>query len=118
MAFQSMLSGAECSASQNHLSQFLKHTQTDRSLQQDAVQTQPGMMQRPGFRTRPGGVGGGVQDMDAFLRQPPATGALPFDMHAMRSEMEAMQMRAPPSSAWAQEMQQRPPAPAPGRPSA
>ena len=118
MAFQSMLSGAECSASQNHLSQFLKHTQTDRSLQQDAVQTQPGMMQRPGFRTRPGGVGGGVQDMDAFLRQPPATGAPPFDMHAMRSEMEAMQMRAPPSSAWAQEMQQRQPAPAPGPPSA
>lgn len=118
MAFQSMLSGAECSASHNHLSQFLKHTQTDRSLQQDAMQTQPGMMQRPAFRTRPGGVGDGGQDMDAFMRQPPATGAPSFDMHAMRSEMQAMQMHAPPSSTWAQEMQQRPPAAPPGRHSA
>ena len=92
MAFQSMLSGAECSASQNHLSQFLKHTQTDRSLQQDAVQTQPGMMQRPGFRTRPGGVGGGAQDVDAFLRQPPCllyTSPSPRDLSTSRMPSSA-----------------------------
>lgn len=122
MAFQSMLSGAECSTSNNHLSQFLKHTETDRSLQHDAMHGAPGVQQRPGFRTRPGargvgGVGGVGQDMDAFVRQQAAPGTPHFDMHAMRTEMDAMHARMqpgapgalarpPPSaSSWADEMQ-------------
>lgn len=119
MAFQSMLSGAECSASNNTLSQFLKHTQTDRSLQQDAMQGQPGLATRPGFRTRPG-PGGAAGDMEAFMRQRDAPG-MPFDMQAMRAEMDSMraglggpqQLRQPSGgapNAWAQEMQQHAPA--------
>ncbi|WFD04033.1 Peroxisomal membrane signal receptor PTS1 [Malassezia obtusa] len=111
MAFQSMLSGAECSTSNNTLSQFLKHSQTDRSLQQDSMQPGAppgGMQQRPGFRTRP--AGGAAPEMDAFLRQ--GGGGGHFDMHAMRAEMDSMRaaptahqpMARPAPSAWAQEM--------------
>lgn len=112
MAFQSMLSGAECSTSNNTLSQFLKHAQTDRSLQQDGMQGPQQGMQRPGFRTRPGGP---AQDMDAFLHQP-RDAPHGFDMHAMRSEVDHMRgsMNAPKAmpgggsgSAWAQEMHMR-----------
>ena len=88
MAFQSMISGAECSTSNNTLSQFLKHTQTDRSLQQDAMIGPTGISARPGFRTRPPPPAG-VQDVDKFSRQSETPRAPVFDMHAMHAEMEA-----------------------------
>lgn len=124
MAFQSMLSGAECSTSNNTLSQFLKHTQADRSLQQDGMHpAQPGGAQRPGFRTRPAGA---APEMEAFLHQAP--GGSQFDMHAMRAEVDALRAgpapgpaahkAMPPSapSAWAHEMRAEgaPPAQAAG----
>lgn len=110
MAFQSMLSGAECSTSSNTLSQFLKHAQTDRSLQQDGLRPADGAgAQRPQFRTRPAGAGP-APEMEAFAH--PRAGAPAFDMHAMRAEMDAMRgAGAPvahagaPPSAWAHEMQ-------------
>ncbi|KAK1235744.1 Peroxisomal membrane signal receptor PTS1 [Marasmius sp. AFHP31] len=37
MSFQNLISGAECSTASNPLSQVLKHTEGDRSLQQDRV---------------------------------------------------------------------------------
>ncbi|WFD32466.1 Peroxisomal membrane signal receptor PTS1 [Malassezia sp. CBS 17886] len=118
MAFQSMLSGAECSTGNNSLSQFLKHTQTDRSLQQDGAQqpVHPGM--GPGaaaFRSRPSRPGGGAE-MDAFLHREAGANGGGFDMHAMRAEMEAVRSgaRAPAArggsgAAWAQEMRMQPP---------
>ena len=110
MAFQSMLSGAECSTSSNTLSQFLKHAQTDRSLQQDGMRPADGAgAPRAQFRTRPAGAGP-APEMEAFAQ--PRAGAPAFDMHAMRAEMEAMRgAGAPvahagaPPSAWAHEMQ-------------
>ncbi|WFD20901.1 Peroxisomal membrane signal receptor PTS1 [Malassezia caprae] len=111
MAFQSMLSGAECSASSNQLSQFLKHAQTDRSLQQDTMQGPTGVAQRPAFRTQPAGARASAPEMEAFLRARDPMSA-PFDMQAMRSEMEALRgVRPPPAvggaaHAWAQELQQ------------
>ncbi|KIY44415.1 TPR-like protein [Fistulina hepatica ATCC 64428] len=37
MSFQGLISGSECAAPSNSLSQVLKHTETDRSLQQDRL---------------------------------------------------------------------------------
>lgn len=116
MAFQSMLSGAECSTSNNQLSQFLKHAQTDRSLQQDTMQGPGGVASRPAFRTHPAGAMAGASDMEAFLRPRDAAPGL-FDMQSMRAEMEAVRAAPrPPSAAaggagpaWAQEL----PRPAP-----
>lgn len=115
MAFQSMLSGSECSSS-NQLSQFLKHAQTDRSLQQD-VQGPAGLggaSARASFRTRPAGALGGEPEMEAFLRaSDPA--AAPFHMQSMRSELEAVRgamgamsrpaVGAGTAQAWAHELQ-------------
>ncbi|WFD04722.1 Peroxisomal membrane signal receptor PTS1 [Malassezia vespertilionis] len=124
MAFQSMLSGAECSTSNNTLSQFLKHTHTDRSLQQDG-------MQRP----QPSGVGAQTfrsstmmanpQEMEAFAQQNHAvSGVSGFDMRSMRAEMDSMRagvtgpkmapMVSGGNAAWAQEMQMQGPALASG----
>lgn len=110
MAFQSMLSGAECSASSNQLSQFLKHAQTDRSLQQDTMHGPAGRATGPVFRTQPAGAQGGAPEMEAFLRARDATSA-PFDMQAMHAEMEAMRGGGAPAPAvggaahaWAQEL--------------
>lgn len=105
MAFQSMLSGAECSTSTNTLSQFLKHTQTDRSLQQDTLQGAQSGAMRPQFRTRPARPG--APEMDAFLHQPP-TAQSGFDMQLMRAEMNSICSGLPPQGgAWAHEMQMR-----------
>ena len=103
-----MLSGAECSASNNQLSQFLKHAQTDRSLQQDTMQGPTGLASRPAFRTQPAGARGGAPEMEAFLRgRDPAS--TPFDMQSMRAEMEAVRDLGVPAPAggahaWAQEL--------------
>ncbi|WFD28715.1 Peroxisomal membrane signal receptor PTS1 [Malassezia nana] len=116
MAFQSMLSGSECSSS-NQLSQFLKHSQTDRSLQQD-VQGPAGLggaSARASFRTRPGGALGGEPEMEAFLRaNDPA--AASFQMQSMRSELEQVRGAMGPmprpavgggtGQAWAHELQE------------
>lgn len=115
-----MLSGAECSTSHNTLSQFLKHTQTDRSLQQDRQMGGTAGAAQGGFRTRPGPGGvAGAQDMDAFMRQREMGAPPSFDMRSMHAEMDAMRgaSAAPPATrsaaarppsagqAWAQEMQ-------------
>ncbi|WFD44140.1 Peroxisomal membrane signal receptor PTS1 [Malassezia psittaci] len=111
MAFQSMLSGAECSTSNNNLSQFLKHTQTDRSLQRDGMQ--PGASQgsrQGGFRSQHGPHA--APEMDAFQQNGKHSSA--FNMHSLRNEMNTMRsnpgslhhpsMQQAPPSAWAQEM--------------
>ena len=116
MAFQSMLSGAECSTSSNTLSQFLKHAQTDRSLQQDQMQgAHPGMAE-PSAGMRTSRMGGGTpQEMEAFMRQQGRPGGHAFDMSAMHAEMERMRAGVParadtpprhagPGASWAQEM--------------
>ncbi|PWZ02303.1 TPR-like protein [Testicularia cyperi] len=92
MAFQSMMSGAECSTSNNGLSQILKHTQQDRSLQHgDRTFAGPARMGPAGMRqsNQPQGAG---SDAEAFFRQQqqsamPGTASSAFDMHAMRSEL-------------------------------
>lgn len=51
MSFQGLMSGAECSVASNPLSQVLKHTEGDRSLQQDRLNTSgPSLNQ---FRQQP-----------------------------------------------------------------
>ncbi|WFD35728.1 Peroxisomal membrane signal receptor PTS1 [Malassezia cuniculi] len=112
MAFQQMLSGAECAAP-NNLRQFMKHTQTDRTLQQDTMQ--PGRPAANTFRTANIG-GGAAPEMDAFMQR----GAPGFDMSGMRGEMDAIRggmvarPTGPSGSAWASEMRTAP-APAPAQ---
>ena len=96
MAFQSMLSGAECSTSSNTLSQFLKHAQTDRSLQQDQMQGAHSGMAAPSAGMRTSRMGGGTpQEMEAFMRQQGRPGGHAFDMSAMHAEMERMRAGVP-----------------------
>lgn len=106
MAFQQMFSGAECGPS-NNLSQFLKHTHADRTLQQDSMQpTRPGAH---AFRTANLGAAP-APEVDAFMQR----GAPGFDMSAMRGEMDAIRgglvarPGAPSGAAWANEMRAAP----------
>lgn len=102
-----MLSGAECSTSSNPLAQFMKHTEGDRSLQQDRVQGGSGGPSGAGLRHLPSGGmqmgnggSGGAAEAEAFFRQqqggggqPGAANATPFDFEAMRREMENLRAR-------------------------
>ncbi|KAK2464215.1 hypothetical protein APHAL10511_003672 [Amanita phalloides] len=64
MAFQSLVSGAECGVSTNPLSQVLKHTEGDRSLQQDRILGPSSSS----LRQLPGTVGvGSANDHDIAL---------------------------------------------------
>ena len=122
-----MLSGAECSTSNNGLAQMLKHTQQDRSLQQGDRTFAGQPMQSP-TGMRQAGPAAGSQDAEAFFRQQQQMGrpgAANFDMQAMRNELHSVanQFRPPqqagPASAassWADQMSRA--GPPPGAPAA
>ncbi len=98
-----MLSGAECGPGNNALNQFLKHTQNDRSLQQDRMGGGDGIAgsSSSAFRTaRPGPGGSGGQQ--EFWQPPPGAaqhaagpsgGA--FDLGGMKDQMDAMRFNRP-----------------------
>lgn len=111
MAFQAMLSGAECSTGNNALSQLMKHTGGDRSLQQgDRTTAGPSTFQGPSsMRQQQGPGGAGSSEAEAFFRQQQAQhqfaaqngGA--FDFEKMKGEMNRMQAGGPQPN-WADEM--------------
>lgn len=100
MAFQSMLNGADCSTSSNPLSQLLKHSNADSSLQQDRTQSSSSNGNggiNSSFRQSQGPPPNATpQEVDAFFRQQQQQqqmGMGPqsnFSMEAMRREMESM----------------------------
>lgn len=113
MAFQSMLNGADCSTSSNPLSQLLKHSNADSSLQQDRTQSDTLSSQRQGgFRqAQPPPPNASPAEIDAFFRQQAqfnnGNGPNNFSMEAMRREMESMRGAAAPNgngNDWSQEM--------------
>jgi peroxin-5 len=116
MAFQAMLSGAECSTGNNALSQLLKHTGGDRSLQQGDRTTAGPSFQGVGpssMRQMNGGGGGAGNDAEAFFRQQQAQhafaqqqsgGAGAFDFEQMKGEMN--RINGGPNG-WAEEMARR-----------
>lgn len=111
MAFQAMLSGAECSTGNNGLSQLLKHTGGDKSLQQgDRTTAGPSGPSLSSMRQQPGGAGG-PQDAEAFFRQQQAGphafhGGGAFEFEQMKNEMNRMG-----NDGWAEEMARRSGAP-------
>lgn len=102
MAFQSMVSGAECSTGSNPLSQLLKQQQTDRSLHAGPSYQQAA--QRPnGLRTQqqqgPGGQMVGKEAEQFFGQKPgggPGEGLMA--MGALRRELEGAQAQHQPQS--------------------
>ncbi|CEH16656.1 TPR repeat-containing protein [Ceraceosorus bombacis] len=116
MSFQSLVGGADCGPS-NGLQSLMKHSQTDRSLQQgdrtNAPSSLPGASFRQG-RQAPGPTG--PSDAQAFFGNAPPPqlngdfgpmdGAFQFDK--MRTEMERMQRSGNVPSGWAQEMSRIP----------
>ncbi|SNX84237.1 related to PEX5 - peroxisomal targeting signal receptor [Melanopsichium pennsylvanicum] len=93
MAFQSMLNGAECSTSNNGLAQMLKHTQQDRSIQHgDRTFAGQSQMGSAGIRQQHA-AGGPNPDAEAFFRQQQGAvapaGSSPFDLQAMRNELNS-----------------------------
>lgn len=116
MAFQAMLSGAECSTGNNALSQLLKHTGGDRSVQQgDRTTAGPSGAgsSMSGMRQQGNAGGPPPSDAEAFFRQQQqaaafgGVGAGPFDFAQMKNEMGRMAGPGPQSNGWAQEMAAR-----------
>ncbi|KAF9299223.1 Peroxisomal membrane signal receptor PTS1 [Mortierella antarctica] len=108
MAFQSMVSGAECSTSGNAMRQFTKHFNQDTSLQRERFNNAPAQA-GPSMRTaRPAMAGDDQQLLDEFFehqKQQGEPGAFRFnDMH---QELSAIH-RGPgfemaPGGDWSQE---------------
>ncbi|KDN39933.1 TPR-like protein [Tilletiaria anomala UBC 951] len=102
MTFQSMLSGAECATGSSALNQLLKHTQDDRSLQQDRLQGGIGIAGPSGFRTArngvPGGSGGGAAEFWQQQQQPASSSGGTFDLGDMKHHMDAMRFSRPPAA--------------------
>jgi peroxin-5 len=94
MAFQSMLSGAECSTGNNALSQMLKHTNGDRSLQQ-GDRTNAGPSFQGPASIRQGVPNGNNPEAEAFFRQQQnqqrnfaqSQGGSAYDFEQMKNEM-------------------------------
>ncbi|KAF9334576.1 Peroxisomal membrane signal receptor PTS1 [Podila minutissima] len=110
MAFQSMVSGAECSTSGNAMRQFTKHFNQDTSLQRERFNNAPAQA-GPSMRTARPAMGGDDQQLlDEFFehqKQQGEPGAFRFnDMH---QELSAIH-RGPgfemaPGGDWSQEFQ-------------
>lgn len=116
MAFQAMLSGAECSTGNNALSQLLKHTGGDRSLQQGDRTTAGPSFQGPASIRQQGAAGPGANDAEAFFRQQAQHGFQQgggggpggaFDFEQMKSEMNRLNPGGGPSNGWADELARR-----------
>lgn len=98
MAFQAMMSGAECSTSNGALGQFMKHTQDDRSLQQDRVGAPrlgtPGASFRSGPQA-PMGAGltqTGPSGMDIFAQARPDMAGPAFDFGHMKDNLDQIRL--------------------------
>lgn len=117
MSFQAMLNGAECSTGNNALSQFLKHTSGDRSLQQgDRTQAGPAGPSSSSMRQQGGPMGpGSGPEAEAFFRQQQQQfqagggGGGVYDFEQMKAEMNRMGGAGGPGAGagWADEMQRR-----------
>ena len=93
MAFQSMVSGGADCGPVNPLAGFLKRQEQDTSLQRDSYG--PQQQGNPGLRSagvRPGG--GDLAEAEHFLANGGGAPQNAMDMHAVRREIEAMEMHA------------------------
>lgn len=106
-----MMSGAECSTSNNGLSQMLKHTQQDRSIQH-GDRTFAGQPQMGPAGMRQQHQAGPNSDAEAFFRQQqgaslPGAQSSAFDLQAMRNELNSTMaafQRPTSGAAWANQM--------------
>ncbi|KAF8924614.1 hypothetical protein EDD21DRAFT_23493 [Dissophora ornata] len=115
MAFQSMASGADCSAGANPMRQFTKHFNQDTSLQLGHFSNAPSAA-GPSMRTaRPAMAGDDQQLLDEFFEQQKQQGDPgAFRFNDMHQELSAIH-RAPgfemaPGGDWSQEFQAHQPA--------
>lgn len=113
MAFQSMLSGAECSTGNNALSQLLKHSSGDRSLQQGDRTAGPSFQGQGSMRQGGSTGSGGGAEAEAFFRQQQAQqrnfgqqqGGAAFEFELMKNEMNRLNgANTPNGGGWAEEM--------------
>ena len=93
MAFQSMISGAECSTSVNPLSQLLKHSERDPTLRHDAslINSHPNSI--PSIRENVSRSNGTTnQEFEQFHSSNPGN-LNPFGVEALRREIHAVPLR-------------------------
>ncbi|KAG0199301.1 Peroxisomal membrane signal receptor PTS1 [Mortierella sp. GBA30] len=108
MAFQSMVSGAECSTSGNAMRQFTKHFNQDTSLQRERFENAPSTA-GPSMRTaRPAMAGNDQQLLDEFFEQQKQQGDPgAFRFHEMHQELSAIHhppgFELGPGADWSQE---------------
>lgn len=94
MAFQSMVSGAECSTGASPLASLMKQQNNDNSLHQSSFQQQGGSTQS--IRTRNGTPMGQNEEAERFFQMNNGgggggSGQANYSMEAMRRELENTQ---------------------------
>lgn len=105
--------GAECSVNNNVISQFNKHAQQDRSLQQQASSSNQQIMNNQGFKNENLMNLRDRQNLDQFMNNSPSSSTNNFQFQPMRHELNAIQRHSPPSQQqqhnWSNEFKTSPP---------